>query len=134
RFKELALLAKHGEPFFEFTTNALGCGSDALFWRHEVLGGIDVKLIHRAQRLAARRIDDRKGIDIIPEKLDAKAELFVSRPDFDDVSANAKLAASKSNVIALVLNVDEPEQETVPIHRLVLADAYHHALVVAGRT
>src|SRR5262249_2060929 len=77
--------------------------------------------------------DDRQAVDLVAEELDAKAELLVGGPDFDDVATDAKLAAGEGHVVALVLDVHEPQEDVIAVDGFALGQAHHHALVITRR-
>ncbi len=53
-------------------------------------------------------------IDLVAEELDAqRAILLEGGEDLDDVAAHAEGAAVKVDVVALVLQIDEPTQQRV---------------------
>ena len=62
-------------------------------------------------------VDDREGIDLVAEQFDAVGELLGRGPDLDGVAADAELAALEGDVVALVLDVDEPQEQVVAVDR-----------------
>ena len=67
--------------------------------------------LERALDLAAQRIDLADRLDLVAEELDADRRLLLVRgEDLDDVAAHAERAAVEVDVVALVLDVDEPAQ------------------------
>ena len=58
-----------------------------------------------------------EGLDLVAEQLDAVGELLVGRPDLDGVAADAELAALEGDVVALVLDVDELQEQVVAVDR-----------------
>ena len=133
RLQQLALVAEDLQPLLQLLADALDGLLDALLGRDEVLGRVDVQLLERPQRLAGERVDDRQRVDLVAEQLDAEAELLVGRPDLDHVAAHAELAALERDVVALVLDVDEAQQQFVAVDDLALGQDDHLALVIARR-
>src|SRR5262245_14358325 len=96
-----------------------------------MFGGVNVKIVEMPQRLAADGIDDRQCFDLVAKEFDTKSVLFMRRPYFDDVAADAESAALECRVVSLVLNVHEPQKELVAIDQFALGNANHHRLVIA---
>ena len=103
---------------------------DALLRRDEVLGRVDVQLVERLDRLAGERVDDGQSVDLVAEQFDAEGELLGRGPDLDGVAADAELAALEGDVVALVLDVDELQEQLVAVDDLALGEVDHHPLVV----
>src|SRR5262249_4030264 len=106
RLQQFALLSQLRQPGFQLTANSGHGRMNALFRGHEVLRRVNVKLALLANSLPTGRVDDGQAVDLVAEELDAKTKLFVRRPHFYYVAADAKLASRKRHVVAFVLDVD----------------------------
>ena len=56
-------------------------------------------------------IDRRDALDLVAEELDADGPLLVRGIHLDGVAAHAELVAGEREVVALVLQVDEPGED-----------------------
>ena len=61
--------------------------------------------------LAGERVDRADALDLVAEELDAHRPLLVGREHLDRVAAHAELVAGEREVVALVLQLDEPAQD-----------------------
>ena len=61
--------------------------------------------------LAGERIDARDALDLVTEQRDAQRLLLVRGEHLDGVAADAELVAGEADVVALVLQFDEPAQD-----------------------
>ena len=79
-------------------------------------GGEDRRSVDLALHLAAQRVDFGDRLDLVVPPLDAyRCVRLIGRKDLDDVAAYAKGAAVKIDVIAFVLQIDEPPQHGVAL-------------------
>ena len=90
--------------------------------------------IQLALDLAAHRIDLRDRLDLLAEPLDPDRGIrLVRREHLDGVAAHAERAAVEIDVVALVLELDQPTQHRVAIDRGADIDLARHRLVGAAR-
>ena len=68
--------------------------------------------------LAADRVEAHELLDLVAPELDADRGVLRGRPDLDRVAAHAELAARRLEVVARVLDGDEPAQHLVALDRL----------------
>ena len=61
--------------------------------------------------LAGERVDRADALDLVAEELDADRPLLVRREHLDRVAPHAELVAGEREVVALVLQLDEPAQD-----------------------
>ena len=132
-FEELALLLELLEPLLQLGLDRLDGALDPLLGQDEVLGGIDLHLLLLLDDRARGRVDDGEGLDLVAEQLDPEADLLVGRPELDDVPPDAELAAGEVDVVAVVLDVDEPQEHLVAVDDLAELERDHHLAVVVGR-
>ena len=104
--KQLALVFQDFQPLFELALDRVDGAVNAILRHHKVLGRINEHFLFLADDLAARRIDDRELLDVVPPKLDAQRVFFITRPKLHTVATDAELAARELDVVPLVLNVD----------------------------
>ena len=83
---------------------------------HVVRAREDRHLVDLAHHLAAQRVDSEIPSISSPKSSMRTAFSFVGREDLDGVAAHAKGAARKVDVVALVLNLDQPAQQRVAPH------------------
>ena len=62
---------------------------------------------------AQQRIDGRNRIDLIAPKLDAISLILITRINFNHIAAHAEAAAFEVDVVALVLQFDQPLQQCI---------------------
>ena len=61
--------------------------------------------------LAGERVDRRDALDLVAEELDPDGPLLVGREHLDRVAAHPELVAGEREVVALVLQLDEPAED-----------------------
>ena len=93
RLEQLSVAAKILQALVELSLDLSECSLDAILREDEVLGRVNIDVLHPAGFLAGERIDDRQSVDPVAPQFDAVGELFVSGPAFDHVAADAELAA-----------------------------------------
>ena len=108
--QQLALLAKLLQSSIQLFTNLIQCRVDSTLGKYKVLGRIDVNLFQRLRFLARDWVDHAELFNLIAPQLDAIGELLVSGPDFDHIAPNSELGASRIEVIAFILDVDQLHQ------------------------
>ena len=81
----------------------------------------------------AQRVDLADRVDLVAEELDAdRRALLVGREDLDHVAAHAERAAVEVDVVALVLDVDQPPQQLVAPELLALDDLDQQPVVLSA--
>jgi hypothetical protein len=88
--------------------HALGTG-------HVVRRREDEDLLVLLDDLAGQRVQRHDALDLVAEHLDADRELLVDREHLDRVAPHAERAAGEGEVVAGVLDVDEPAQQLVAL-------------------
>ena len=131
--QQLAALPHDLQPLFQLLLDGLDGGGDPLLRHHEVLGGVDEKLVLLDERLATDGVDDGKLLDRVPPQLDAEGIFLVARPDLHAITADAKCTALKAHVVPLILDVHQLHQHVVPVDGFPLSHRHHHRLVILGR-
>ena len=77
--------------------------------------------------LAGERIDAADALDLVAEELNANRLLLVRREHLDRVAAHTELVAREGEVVALVLQLDEPPQDRALV--ALVADVQHQQLL-----
>ena len=123
-------LLELGEPLGELGLDAGDRLLQALLVGRVVRRGEQREGVELLDHLAGERVDRAHALDLVAEELDADRALLVGGEDLDGVAAHAELVAGEREVVALVLQLDEPAQDR-PLVAL-LADA--RASAAASRT
>ena len=102
--------------------------------RHNVVGGgIERDVGEHALYFAGERVHLRDAVDLVAEKLDAHHVLArIGGVDLHHVAAHTELVAHKIDVVALVLQIDQPGKQIVPPHLHAGAQRQHHLAIVGG--
>ena len=132
-FEQLAVLLELFQTLLQFVLDRLDRTLDALLRQHEVLGRVDVHFLLLLDHRAGCRVDDGEGLDLVAEKLDPVADLFVGGPEFHHVAPDAELAAREVDVISVVLDVDEPQEHLIAVDDLPDVEPDHHLAIILGR-
>ena len=99
--------------------------------RHIMAGRIDRRMIQDPRRLPCDHVDLADSIHFIPKELDPDGAIIgIGRENLQRVAANPKLVALKSDVVALIANVDQLMQQLVKISCLTRAERNHHIGIV----
>ncbi len=129
RFDHAAFGFKPGHPFVELGDDGINGRGLALGLDDVVALRIDgqarVLLLHGAEE----GIDLRERFDLVAEELDAVGSFVVGGEDFDDVAADAKGAAAKVDVVALVEDFDQAAGDVFAADLLALFEKQQHAVV-----
>ena len=131
-FEELAVFLELVEAFVELAGDRLDGPLDPVFGQDEVLGRINDHLPLLLQDRARGGVDHRQGFDLVAKKFDPVADFLVGWPKLDDVAPDPELASGELDVVAVVLDVDEPEEHLVAVDGLAELEADHHLPVVVG--
>ena len=82
----------------------------------DVVGGReDVELLVLGEHLAGDRVQRHQPLDLVAEELDPDRVLLVDREDLEGVAADPERAAGERQVVAGVLDLDEPAQHDVAV-------------------
>ena len=90
-------------------------------------GREDEQLLGLGDDLAGQRMQVGELLDLVAEELDPHGQLLVHREDLDDVAAHPERATGERQIVARVLDVDQPAQQGVAV--VLLADREPHAPV-----
>src|SRR5687767_10360524 len=83
RFQQPSLVFEQRFPAFEFLLDRLDSTNDSGTRHDEVALGIHGQTLQLARFIASQWIERGKLIDLIAPELDAEANIFVSRKNFD---------------------------------------------------
>ena len=64
---------------------------------------------------------------VSPKSSMRKRVFFGGRPDFNGVAAHAKPSTFKGDVVALILDIDQFQQQRFTLDRLAVGEEDHHA-------
>ena len=90
--------------------------------RNEVLGGVEVDLVHLLEDGPAYRVDEGDAVHFVPEELDAGGIIGPSQEDVNSVSAYAETAALKICFRPVVQCIHDFVQQTGHGHLFPLTD------------
>ena len=114
RFEQPALLFEQSFPALQFVLDRLNGLLEPRPRHDEVALRINGQTIEHCDFVAGQRIECAELIDFVAPELDAKADVFVSRMDFDRVAAHAKRSALEIEIVALVENLDQLGENVAP--------------------
>ena len=83
--------------------------------------------------LAGQRVEHADPLHLVPPPLDPVAGLFVGREDLERVPRDAERATGAADLVALVLDVDQPLHRELHRHLGAAIDAQELPLVLLGR-
>ena len=118
RLEQLALPLELGQPLRELGLDAGDRPLHPLRPGDVVGGREDVELLVLGEDLAGERVQGHQPLDLVAEHLDPDGVLLVHREDLDRVAADPEGAAGEGEVVAGVLDVDEPAQQLVAVELL----------------
>ena len=96
-----------------------------------VAGGIDGAVAHLPLRGAGDHVELADPVDLVPEELDADGPAGPSRREhLHRVPPDPEGVADEVQVVALIPDVDEAPQQSVPLPGLALPDGHHQRLIV----
>ena len=115
RFNQLAVLLKILDALFELVLKVADGGLQFTLGGDIVARRKDRRVPQFAQYHTGQGVDTADAVDLVAEKFDAHHVLIrVNRPNLHRVPAHAEAVAFKSDVVALVLNINEPVNERFP--------------------
>ena len=123
RLEQLALALELGEPLGELGLDAGDRLLQPLLVGGVVRRGEQRERVELLDDLAGERVDRAHALDLVAEELDAHRPLLVGREHLDRVAAHPELVAGEREVVALVLQLDEPAQDRALLALLALARA-----------
>ena len=123
--EQLALLLEGRDLLLEL---GLDAGDGALHPGRagDVVGGReDVELVVVGDHLAGDRVQRHQPLDLVAEELHPHGVLLVDREDLEGVAADPEGAAGEGEVVAGVLDLDEPAQHVVAVHLVADLEPQH---------
>ena len=134
RLEELALPLEVGEPRLELILDRDDRALHPLLGRDVVRGRerrvIDDVVLHD---LAGERVEHADPLDLVTPPLDPIPGLLVRREDLEGVAGDAEGAAGATDLVALVLDVDEPLDRELHRYLGAAVDPQQLALILVGR-
>ena len=132
RLEHLALPLERRELLGELGLDAADRPLHALRAGDVVAGREDVELVVLGQHLPRDRVEGHQPLDLVAEELDPDRHLLVDREDLEGVAAHPEGAAGEGQVVAGVLDLDQPAQHRVAVVLLPHPQP-HHAVDVLLR-
>jgi len=129
-FQQLAPVLEPLDPLFQFLFDGHHGLLHILFRGHVMGCRIDGHVLAHSKDLAGDRVHLFDRFHLIAEKFDPDRFIVAGRIDVDDVAADPEGAALKTQVIAGVLNVDQPAQDVLPRFLHARPQRQHLVLVV----
>ena len=111
RLEQLALLLELLQALAQLDLDGPDGALDDLVAGHVVRGGVDGDVLHLLAHLAGEDVEGHDALDGVAEHLDPQRRLLVGRVDLDGVAPGPEGAADEVDVVAGVLEVDEPAQD-----------------------
>ena len=125
RLEQLALLLEGRELLLELVLDAGDRPLHPLRAGDVVGRREDVELVVLGDHLAGDRVQRHQPLDLVAEELDADGVLLVDREDLEGVAADPEGAAGEGQVVAGVLDLDQPAQHRVAVHLLADLEPEH---------
>ena len=132
RLQQLALALELGQTICELGLDPLDRLREALLVGDVVGGGKQREHLELLDDLSGERVDAADALYLITEELYPDRPLLVRGKDLDRVAAHPELVAGKREVVALVLQLDEPAQD-LPLVALVSRAQHQQLLAVLLR-
>ena len=98
-----------------------------------VAGREQVDLLVLGHHLAGQRVQGAQLLDLVAEELDPDGQLLIHREDLEGVAADPEGAAGAGQIVAGVLDADQPAQQRVPLDLLADLQPDHPAHVLLRR-
>ena len=76
----------------------------------------NTELLHLPLSITGEWMDVIQGINLVTKELDAHAQFLICGNDIDDVALRAECAASKGDIIAVILDIDEEAKELIAVN------------------
>ena len=113
--EEFVLASEPREPIIKLFFDGGDRLLHAFLAGHVVRGREQVGVVNLVDHVAGEGVQDRQGVDLVAEHLDADREFLVHGDDFDCVATHAEGAACEGHVVAHVLHGDEAAQQCVAV-------------------
>ena len=111
--EELSLLFKEVELNLKFILNITDCSLHS-FWPCGIVGcREDIHLSFITHDFTRQWMQRSDLFNLITKHLNTNSKLFIHGDDFDCVSPDAECATLESNIVALVLNINEFAQKSI---------------------
>src|SRR5687768_8745675 len=107
RLQQPPLVFEQGFPSLEFLFDRPDSTFDSGTRHDEVALGINGQTLQLARLVAGQWIERGKLVDFIAPELDAEADIFIGRKDFDRVAVNTEMSAFELDIVAFVENLDK---------------------------
>ena len=130
RLQQLPLLLKHLQCRIQLLPYLIQRRINPTLRQHKMLRRINVDLTQRLRFPTRNRINHAQLFNLIAPQLHPIRKLLVRRPDLNHITTHTKLAPRRVKIVPVILNVHQPQQQTVPVHLLPHMQRYHHRQIV----
>ena len=131
--EQLALLLELLEALAQLHLDGADGALDYVVAGDVVRGRIDGHVLHLLSHLAGQHVEGDDAVDRVAEELDSQRLLLVGRVDLHRVTPGPEGAPDEVDVVAGVLQVDQPAQHVALVHLLAHRDAEDAVAVLVGR-
>jgi len=128
--EELAVFLKPDDAFAQFLADGEGGDLELVVGGDELFGGEDGDGGEVFDFVAGEGFEAGEALDLLAEKFEAQAVLAPGGTDLHGVAANAEVAALEGDVVAGILEIDEPAEELVAGEGAADGDGDDHGGVV----
>ena len=128
--QQLAMLLKPGDPLAQFLANRQQRWPQFLRRRHELFARINGHCRKRFDFFPGQRLKPCNLFNLIAKKFHPQGIFPPRRANLDRIAPHAKLAARKFNIVARILQIDQPVKKMVARHFPTGTNGDHHRLVI----
>jgi len=128
---EVALSLKVVDSFFHQPLDLRDRLFEGVVGDRVVFGGVDQRGRFGRLDLACERVDFQEAVDLVTPELHADRIAAVHRKDLDGITPDPEGALREVDVVALVVEVDQPRQQIVAVDLLVDTEFERHIAVDA---
>ena len=132
--QQLLLAIQLGQPLVQLGLDAADRPLHPLRSGHVVAGREQIDLAVLGDDLAGERMQRAQLLDLVAEELHPDRELLVHREHLERVPAHPEGAPRAGQVVARVLDADQPAEQRVPLHLVADPQPDHPADVLLRRT
>ena len=132
--QQLLLTLQLGQPIGQLGLDAADGPLHPLRPGHVVASREQVDLLVLGHHLAGQRMEGAQPLDLVAEELHPDRELLIHREHLEGVPPDPEGAAAAGQIVARVLDPDQPAQQRVPLDLLADLQLDHSADVLLRRT
>ena len=132
-FEQLTLLPELAEPPLELIQDTLKGPLALVGGHHVVRPGVNRQPVVSPLDLAKERVDLAEGLDLLAPHCDPVSVILIGGEDFDHVAAHPEVSTPEVDVVALVLDLDQPAQDVLAADLLPFLEQEQHPVIGFGR-